>query len=443
MVVFFEGPSSATGENVLELYIHGGTATVKAVLEAIPRCAGPGQIRYAEAGEFTKRAFENKKLEMGEVEALGDILSAETEQQRLAAIAATSKVLTARYDNWRTKLVEARGEMEALIDFSEDQHFDESPATFLSNIAILVKDMLHSIKNHESASYRGELLKRGIRISLLGPPNAGKSSLLNLLVGREASIVSQEAGTTRDVIEVSLDIKGYLCTFADTAGLRTSSSKSSIDLHSTIGAIEQEGIRRAKAKASESNIIIAMASIEPSPSNGGYKIVYDSETLELASKAEQAFVIINKCDRLPSETLDALISNFKINVLSKIPGKQLPIRTISCQVAPKEESSHYLGITDITDDLVTIFKSLTHLPLEMQDLLGVTERQRQLLVECSVHLRNFLGEAEEKRGDCDIVLAAEHLRSAASCLARITGRGLAGDIEEVLGVVFEKFCVGK
>ena len=119
------------------------------------------------------------------------------------------------YEGWRQQLLYARGELEALIDFSEDQHFDESPEELLSNVTAVVKDMLHSIAAHEHASHRGELLKRGIRISLLGPPNAGKSSLLNQIVGREASIVSQEAGATRDIVEVSLDIRGYLCTFAD------------------------------------------------------------------------------------------------------------------------------------------------------------------------------------------------------------------------------------
>ncbi|KAF4618124.1 hypothetical protein G7Y89_g14984 [Cudoniella acicularis] len=460
IVIPFVSPHSSTGEEVLELHIHGGPATVKAVLEAIPRCKSASKIRYAEAGEFTRRAFYNDRLDMGQVESLGHMLSAETEQQRRAAVCGNSKTLMVRYGDWRTELVAARAEMEALIDFSEDQHFDESPAELLSNITAKVKNILKLIAQHEAASQKGELLKNGIRISLLGPPNAGKSSLLNQLVGREASIVSQEAGTTRDIIEVSLDIRGYLCTFADTAGLRTQPPTSSTDDPvSQIGAVEQEGIRRAKAKASESDIIIALASIEPcsSPSHG-FEICYDVETLTLAAEAPQSIIVINKSDRVPAETLTTLIDEFKSWALpaTVISDENLPILTISCQDAAEEQNPNSVwktedpgNINQLTNSLVRTFENMTSLPVDEQELLGVTARQAQLLLECATHLGDYLAEAnpyfEEGNGEggCDIVLAAEHLRSAAYCLARVTGKGEAGDIEEVLGVVFEKFCVGK
>ena len=219
---------------------------MKAVLAAIGQCQSKHTIRYAEAGEFTRRAFQNDRLDLGQVEALSDALSAETEQQRRAALRGNSGKLGRIYEEWRQLLLAARGELEALIDFSEDQHFDESPAELMENVTMQIGPIISAIRRHQAGSRCGELLKRGIRISLLGPPNAGKSSLLNIIVDREASIVSEEAGTTRDIVEVSVDIGGYLCVFADTAGLRSSSS---------IGGVEQEGIRRAKAKAKDSDLV--------------------------------------------------------------------------------------------------------------------------------------------------------------------------------------------
>jgi tRNA U34 5-carboxymethylaminomethyl modifying GTPase MnmE/TrmE len=230
----------------LELHVHGGHATVKAVLAAIGKCQSKHTIRYAEAGEFTRRAFQNDRLDLGQVEALSDALSADTEQQRRAALRGNSGKLGRIYEEWRQLLLAARGELEALIDFSEDQHFDDSPAELMENVTRQIGPILSAIRRHQAGSRCGELLKRGIRISFLGPPNAGKSSLLNIIVDREASIVSEEAGTTRDIVEVSVDIGGYLCVFADTAGLRASAS---------VGGVEQEGIKRAKAKAKESDLV--------------------------------------------------------------------------------------------------------------------------------------------------------------------------------------------
>lgn len=427
---------------------------MKAVLSAIPRCPSKYTIRYAEPGEFTRRAFQNDKLDLAQVEALSDTLSAETEQQRRAAVRGHSGTLGRTYERWREQLLHARGELEALIDFSEDQHFDESPAELLSNVTAQVKVMLTSIASHEAASQRGELLKKGIRISLLGPPNAGKSSLLNQIVGREASIVSQEEGTTRDIVEVSLDIRGFLCTFADTAGLRSISENSGRNLgsKSTIGAIEQEGIRRAKAKAGDSDVVIAIASMQASqhasthpparPDSDPYTITADLDALALAKSAAQSLIVINKTDLIPSSTIpSSTISSFR----TSINDFSTPILTISCKAA----QAHATTVDDpgnikhLINHLVHTFKKMTTLPLEMEDLLGVTERQRQLLTACSQALHLFLSEAEaqaqEWERETDIVLAAEHLRAAANYLARITGRGDAGDVEEVLGVVFEKY----
>lgn len=445
MVLYFAAPKTVTGEDVLELHVHGGTATVKAVLGAIPKSLSDGPIRYAEPGEFTKRAFLNNRLDLAQVESLGDALSAETEQQRRAAVRGTSGELGKTYEAWRAQLLLARGEIEALIDFSEDQHFDESPAALLANVRQLVDQILQSIQQHKDGSQRSELLRNGIRIALLGPPNVGKSSLMNQIVGREASIVSAEAGTTRDIVEASLDIHGYLCSFADMAGIRAAEDGASPSTQDTpVGAVEQEGIRRARKKAQDSDVIIVLASVETN--TGTPRLQYDAETLHLASRAQQCLVVINKCDILDTPTLTSLIHDFQQTVLHPIPGlttaNPLPISCLPGSPPPSSAPAVVQTIHQLTERLVQSFSALTSLPEDMQHLLGVTERQRQLLDACQGHLEDFSAEAEAEAGDGswepDVVLAAEHLRLAANRLAAITGRGDSGDVEEVLGVIFEK-----
>ncbi|KAJ2987964.1 hypothetical protein NUW58_g4222 [Xylaria curta] len=453
LVLYFPGPQTVTGEDVLELHVHGGSATVKAVLSAISKCASDGHIRYAEPGEFTKRAFANDRLDLAQVEALSDMLAAETEQQRRAAVRGSSGSLGRTYEDWRRRLLQARAEMEALIDFQEDQHFDESPASLVGSVSHQVRDILKSIKVHEMASQRTELLRNGIQVALLGPPNAGKSSLMNQIVGREASIVSGESGTTRDIIEANLDIRGYLCTFADTAGFRAStmsSTTSATQLETRIGAVEEEGIRRARARAIQSDVIIVLASVEEH-TTGGYEIRYDLETLKLAAACEQRLVLINKIDAAPKADVATLVRDFTEKVLKKIPGLDDVIPTlISCKEARNQGSDPRDpgGVRLVADQLVLAFQNMTSLPASLQDLHGVTERQRQLLVECRNNLEEYAevtggvdeetGQNEEAAHDIDLTMAAEHLRYAASCLGRITGRGEAGDVEEILGVIFEK-----
>ncbi|KAF8862077.1 P-loop containing nucleoside triphosphate hydrolase protein [Acephala macrosclerotiorum] len=492
LVLYFPAPKTVTGEDVLELHIHGGPATVKAVLAAIPKCTSRQRtIRMAEPGEFTRRAFENDRLDLAQVEALSDTLAAETEQQRRAAMRGNSSKLGRTYDGWRDQLLYARGELEALIDFSEDQHFDESPAELLDNVAAQVDKIISEIIRHEAAAHRGNLLRRGIEIALIGPPNAGKSSLLNLIVGREASIVSSEAGTTRDIVEVRYDIGGYLCTFADTAGLRTTSRNESKTHHLRnndwdagtnsetysslpsesviVGEIEQEGIRRAKARAKDSDLVICLGSVEQT-AHDGWTIQYDAESMSLLYKAivppfenirpKPGLIVINKTDSAPTN-ID-VVQQFQQQLEQDFGSRPSPpVIGVSCleAIAPAPLNGQYNdpgNIGTFTAHLRSVIQSMTDI-VGSEDLLAVTERQRQLLSECREYLTEFVLEASscsdalsEKNRDIDdgsvgarIVIAAEHLRSAADCLARITGRGMAGDVEEVLGVVFEKFCVGK
>ncbi|EEY13998.1 tRNA modification GTPase GTPBP3 [Verticillium alfalfae VaMs.102] len=345
LILYFAGPRTVTGDDVLELHVHGGQATVKAVLAAIPRCASASVavVRYAEPGEFTRRAFLNDRLDLTQVESLGDTLAADTEQQR-----------------WRRQGLIWR----------------------------------------PGRTYEDGARRSGIRIALLGPPNVGKSSLMNLVIGREASIVSGEAGTTRDIVEASLDIRGFLCLFADTAGFR---GEASLESGGSVGAVEREGIRRAKQKALDSHIVVVLAAVEPTPD--GHAIVYDAETVELAAQAQAA---------ISSEAQDATSRG-------------------------THSTTSNGGVDTFIDTLAGLFGDMTSLPVEMQDMLGVTARQRQLLDQCGAWLDEYMAIAEAgDQQDPDVVLAAEHLRYAAECLAKITGRGEGGDVEEVLGVIFEK-----
>ncbi|KAI1819512.1 GTP-binding protein TrmE N-terminus-domain-containing protein [Xylaria intraflava] len=450
LVLYFPAPQTVTGEDVLELHVHGGSATVKAVLSAISECSDDGTIRYAEPGEFTKRAFMNDRLDLGQVEALSETLAAETEQQRRAAVRGSSGSLGRTYESWRSKLLHARAEMEALIDFQEDQHFDESPASLVGSVSQQIRDILRSIGIHEMASQRTELLRNGIQVALLGPPNAGKSSFMNQVVGREASIVSGESGTTRDIVEANLDIRGYLCTFADTAGFRTATTSGTLDAanpETRIGAVEEEGIRRARARATQSDVILVLASVEERTA-GGYEIRYDLETLRLAAACQQRLVLVNKIDVVSEANISLLVKEFREGVLNQIPGlESLAPILISCKDARNQSSDQQDpgGVRLVADQLTLAFQNMTSLPASLEDLHGVTERQRQLLVQCRNSLEEYIeattavDEADQEAAcDIDLTMAAEHLRYAASCLGRITGRGEAGDVEEVLGVIFEK-----
>ncbi|KAM0710655.1 hypothetical protein Q7P35_001393 [Cladosporium inversicolor] len=475
LVLYFTAPKTVTGEDLLELHVHGGTAIVRAVLSAIPRTLEPASsqqsIRYAEPGEFTRRAFANDRLDLTQVEALGDSLAASTEQQRRLSVRGTTNSLAVRYESWRKLLLEARGELEALIDFSEDQHFDESIGELLGSVARQVVFLRTALLAHRENAVRGELLRSGISLALLGAPNAGKSSLLNAVVGREAAIVSREAGTTRDVVEVGIDLGGFLCRLGDTAGLRTALEGKEGD-GEVVGMVEREGMKRAKARAEESDVVIVVLSLEAG-SSGTATVQLDAEVVETASRLTReknnVLVAINKTDIAQNDDhLEAAIAATQ----NAIPGlKRERIHLISCaSTEPKSAKASDPGnIQSFLQALITHFTTLTSAispespagdaeadPSIWQESLGATERHRLLLESCIASLDDFTalvddaaaaededGEDMDADGEADVVLAAEHLRGAADSLARITGRGEAGDVEEVLGVVFEKFCVGK
>ncbi|CAD6594575.1 MAG: tRNA modification GTPase gtpbp3, mitochondrial [Alectoria sarmentosa] len=470
LVFYYPAPGTATGEDILELHIHGGTAVVKAVLAAIPETIpknAPQTIRYAEPGEFTRRAFYNNRLDLLQVEALGDTLAADTEQQRRLAVRGSSNVLAERYEAWRQKLLYARGELEALIDFSEDQHFDEPPAKLCASVAKQVqhlKSQLHA--NMESAS-RGELLRNGINIALIGAPNAGKSSLLNQIVGREAAIVSSEAGTTRDVVDVNVDIGGFYCRFADLAGLRKRTQTSGIQ---QIGEIEKEGIRRAKERALKADVVVVVLSAEvENQASSEISVSIGSELKEVLKQidpgSQKVVCVLNKADLFASNAhLSNNRSKFRRHRALRdfFDLSETRLFAVSCtnaQASNIDDKSDPSGIQTFLNGLTQLFGRMTAavVPREHDgtsnnsawvESLGATERQRLLLLQCLQHLESFLAEvqgndrneggANGHGDDVDVVLAAESLRFAADCLAKIIGRGESGDVEEVLGVVFEK-----
>lgn len=467
IVLFFPAPKSATGEDVLELHIHGGPAVVNAVLKGISRAlplleGRTPSLRYAEPGEFTRRAFYNNRLDLTQIEALGDTLSAETEQQRRIAVQGAASVLSTGYESWRKELLYARGELEAIIDFSEDQYFDEPPERLLETVAVQVDRLRKRVESNIQNSFRGELLRSGISIALVGAPNAGKSSLLNRIVQREASIVSKEEGTTRDVVELGVDIGGFYCRFGDLAGLRENSRH-----RETIGEIEMEGMRRARAYTVAADIIVLVLSAEELALQENPLINPDLEaTLKSCNLGKQKVVcVINKSDLLGQTSANEILVRLKQHSTFKTlaTGDNLPVFFVSCKEAKpfQTDQQDSGGIRKLLQGFLDLFRKMTSAvqpqgqdeltdPSIWGQLLGSNERQRLLLQQCLQCLRSFLAEARVAEGDddrqttgkdmgVDIVVAAEHLRDAADCLAKITGKGEAGDIEEVLGVIFEKY----
>ena len=432
-------------------------------------------MRYAEPGEFTRRAFMNDRLSLPQIEALGDTLSADTEQQRRLAVRGSSDALLNRYERWRQGLLYARGELEALIDFSEDQHFDESTEELVSSVAAQVRTLSVQIGFHIANASRGELLRNGIRVALLGAPNAGKSSLLNRVVGKEAAIVSTEQGTTRDIVDVGVDLGGWYCKLGDMAGIRAEGGSGDGE-GVVIGAVEKEGIRRARERALESDVVIVVLSLEDTAT--GVRLFVEPEVLGAVNDCVEAgkclVVAVNKCDKLHTALESSVPQSLSDTIHDLFPSVPVDrVFTISCEEARQGASSLNIAtdpgnLQAFLRGLITTFEQIAS-PLGVdgdgdqydisywEDSLGVTHRQSSNLQICLGHLDDFLSQAssaechddssrEKQLGsldshvesEVDIVTAAEHLRFAADMLAKITGKGESGDVEDVLGVVFEK-----
>jgi tRNA modification GTPase len=401
VMLWFPGPASATGEDVAEFHVHGGRAVLAALFAAL---SDFDNMRAAEPGEFTRRAFENGKLDLTEAEGLDDLIHADTDRQRRQALRQLKGLLGDRARDWRAQIIEASAWIEAGIDFSDEA---DVPAELIAPALEKIKTLLGEIQQVLAARGHGERLREGLVVAIAGPPNVGKSTLMNQLARREVAIVSPHAGTTRDVIEVQLDLDGYPVTVIDTAGIRE-----------TADPVEQEGVRRARARAAEADLVLWLVD------------AHDEKNLEksLQQGAAPAWVLHNKIDLDAVET-DAAVPG--IDALS--PGQPIGVLEQTQRHADFEISaSRGDGIPELIAAMIVF----------AQDYFGAgegglisRERQRKLLQETAVSLQRSLSAIQEGEE-----LAAEDLRIAARSLGRLLGRV---DVEDVLDVIFREFCIGK
>ena len=383
IIIWFPGPESYTGEDMAEIHIHGGKAVILALQNEISKNKN---CRLAEPGEFTKLAFQNGKINLLKAESLADLISAETEIQRSQAVKIMKGKSSVKFNELREKLLKLLSFVEAKIDFPEE----DLPEDIIKNIKIETNEIKEEIQKILNDQKVGELIREGFKIAIVGPSNAGKSSLLNFLSNRDVAIVSEIAGTTRDVIEVHLNLDGYPVTISDTAGIRDSKDE-----------IERKGIKLALKKAENSDLNIIL--IEPK------SVDFTGFLNDLVN--EKGLIVVNKSD-LGIEKIDQKIKKYNPIYLSI-----------------KEEKNLDVLIKAIKEKLKKRF-------IRSDNILITRERHRQNLEQCLFHLKNF----EEKNSVEDFDKAAEDLRLATRHLGTIVGKV---DVEEILGSIFNDFCIGK
>ena len=380
LVIFFKGPRSYTGEDVMELHVHGGRAVIEAVINTLQKQGG---FRIAEPGEFTKRAVLNGKMDLTKAEGINDLIQAETEAQRVQSFAQVDGALSEIAFGWREKAIKMAAHIEAYIDFP-DEEIPESTLTSLGDeMSVLIRDIEKGLNDGR----RGEILREGFRVAVIGPPNAGKSTLVNWLSKRPVSIISEQPGTTRDVLEASLDLGGYPVIIADTAGLRASTDP-----------IENEGIKRAQEWAKTANTRLIL--LEPSTEAGFLE--------RLKPNPECDLVVLNKIDLLPRDL--------------------------------KKEETLAISLKDEIglDKLLNRLKKIASKRMVGEEPPVITRtRHREALQSCLNSIKSaktalLSGEEPE--------IVAEELRAATKSLGRVVG---AVDVEDLLDVVFGDFCIGK
>jgi tRNA modification GTPase len=373
LAVYFKGPKSFTGEDVVELHIHGGYANTSIILSAL---ASIKYLRIANQGEFTKRAFINNKIDLTGIEALGDLINSQTEQQHEQALFHMGGSLSKLYLNWRKKLIELTALIEVELDFADEDLPDNISNNLHNKIDLIIAEM----ESHLGESNKGEILRNGFKIAIIGEPNVGKSSLINLLAKRDVAIVSEIAGTTRDAIEVNLNIAGFPVVIVDTAGLRESNDK-----------IENLGINIALTKIEESNAVIEVF----------------TNPNKIVSK-HNYIPVLNKIDL--------------IDINKKDLGQAIPISVLN-------NSGIDLLINKIEQIIKNYFPSTSEtIPTHVRYKLGVTKIIQSLNNAKDVNLL----ESPE--------LVVEELRSGIYEIGRLTG---TVDVEEYLEVIFKEFCIGK
>lgn len=377
LALFFPGPNSETGEDIAELHLHGGKAIVAAVLKALGQVEG---LRHAEAGEFTRRAFLNGKIDLMTVEALGELVSAETEAQRRFAQATTRGRQAELYASWRQRLLHARAMIEAELDFADEA---DVPGSVASTIWADMRSLAGEMVEHLAGFHSAEIIRDGFQVVILGAPNAGKSSLLNAIAKRDVAIVSEEAGTTRDLVEVAIDLKGLKVILTDTAGIREQAGK-----------VEQMGIERARARARSADLLLLLT-----PADGPV------ETVSHESEAP-VVEVRSKVDLMPE-------------------ARESQHMAVSARTGA--------GIAELLDE---IWRRAESAAGSVTDVIPSQARHVNLIhvalgaIERALDGRN-LRFLEEN---------AEEFRQAADALGRIAGRI---DVEDLLDAVFSHFCIGK
>lgn len=379
IIVYYKSPHSFTGEDVAEINIHGGKAILKLLLSALSSLQG---LRFAEPGEFSMRAVINQKLDLIQAEGLAYLIDAETSHQQEAALEQLTGEASKVYESYRSQLIEIMALLEAHIDFPED----DLPNDLVTKVCAQVKSLNSGIQQYLKDNHAGERLRDGMLLAIIGPTNAGKSSLMNKLAKRDVAIVSSIAGTTRDVIEVHLEINGYPIILADTAGIRESGEE-----------IENEGIKRTLDKANQADCKLIVLDATTAP---------DKNILKLID--ENSIVVLNKIDI--ARPKQSILNNRK------------------CILSSMRDDT---GI----DEIMAALKEFTDkfFRTASSSSLITNHRQRELLAKCSECLKSL-------SFDKGVEFAAEDLRSAATYLGRITGKI---DVESMLDVIFSSFCIGK
>jgi tRNA modification GTPase len=398
LALWFPAPHSETGEDVAELQLHGGQAVIAGVLKALAAIEG---CRLAEPGEFTRRAFENGKLDLTAVEGLGDLIFAETPAQRRQAFRQLKGLIGDRAEAWRRRLIEALALVEARIDFSDEA---DVPEDLIAPAAEIARGLRDEISVALADGHRGERLRDGLLVAIAGPPNAGKSTLFNRLARREAAIVSPYAGTTRDVIEVHLDIGGFPMTVLDTAGIRDSADP-----------VEQEGVRRARARAAEADLVLWVTDVSAEGRT--------CRPMPKFSDDAPHWVIENKID-LVKQSTPALASG-------------------GARHAPKDEHGFTFSLSATEGAGVdALFAALAQFANDYfaggETAVVTRARHRRALEETVAALDRAVAETAISTPREELI--AEELRQATSALGRLTGRV---DVEDVLDKIFRDFCIGK
>ena len=381
LLLFFQSPNSYTGDDLAEFHIHGSNAVISLFLDVLSKQAN---CRMAEPGEFTKIAFQNNKIDLLEAESIGDLIHSETELQRQQALRFIQGNASNYYNSLRDKLIKSLAYIEAKIDFAED----DIPDTVLKEVHTAIEEIYKEIKKTLEDQRVGEKIREGFKVSIIGEVNAGKSSLLNLLSKRDVAIVSDEKGTTRDIIEVYLNLDGYPVILADTAGIRESENN-----------IEKKGIELAinRSKESDLNLIII--------DNSSKQV--DKKILDLIN--QDSIVVLNKSDVSNDNSGEYKNNGILISVKNN---KNI-------------------------DKLIDLIKDkLSKKIINTKNILVSRERHRNKLNLCLLELEKFL----EKKQSKEIELAAEDLRMATRHLGAIIGKV---DVEEILGSIFKDFCIGK